>query len=305
MGRLAPRKPLVRLELSGARRAEAYTIGGPRSYTVEEYNIDLEGILYQEPPSAEVTLAPKGLLLNFSLLPWEPVCRWHNGPLEGGDDPRRRLYCPAPASGGYCRQHKRSLRALYEACMGGGFSSLEYCKAVDREVRNEYIIYLAWWPSKASINVKVGVTRKHRLLERLAEQPHLAATELTVFDRLYEARKAEMIIAREGIARQHTRKTGLGTWGLSKALVELEAAAERASRLLGVEWHGRLVRIKPPEAPLGISPVESSRLAGSKMVLAGYWGGMLILRTLQGSSLALARSSDILHRKSLNGVYKD
>lgn len=304
MGRIVPRKPLVRLTASGVRRVEAYTIGGRRSYAVEEYSVGLEGLLYQEPPSAEVSLAPRGSLLSFSPLPWEPVCRWHNGPLEGGDDPRSRLYCPATASGGYCRQHGRSLRALYEACMGGGHQGLEACKVVDREVRGEYVLYLAWWPSKSSSNVKVGVTRRPRLLERLAEQPHVAATELAVFDSLYEARKAEMSVAKAGIARQHTRKTGIQAWGLSRALVELEAAAEKASRLLGLEWRGMLVRVKPSEAPREAPPVEPAKLAGSRMTLKGYWGGMLMLEAPHSSRIVLVRSSDVLHAKSLDKVYQ-
>ena len=232
------------------------------------------------------------------------MCRWHSGPLEGGDDPRGRLYCPATAAGGYCRQHVRSLRALYEACMGGGRHGLEACRVVDREVRGEYTLYLAWWPSKASINVKVGVTRKPRLLERLAEQPHVAATELAVFDSLYKARVAEATVAKEGIARQHTRKTGISSRGLSRALVELEAAAERASRILGVEWRGRLIRIKPPEAPKHAPPIEPARLAGSRAALKGYWGGMLMLEAPHSSIIALVRASDLLHRKSLNGIHK-
>ena len=69
MSRIVPRKALVRLEASGGRRVEAYTIGGLRSYTVEEYGVSLEGLLYQEPPSAEVSLAPKDSILSFSPLP--------------------------------------------------------------------------------------------------------------------------------------------------------------------------------------------------------------------------------------------
>jgi len=281
------------VEPAGVASYAYHGLAGGGSYRVEEYSVSLRGLILQDPPSADVYLY-RGL---FTLPPqggvYEAYCRWHNGPLAERDDPLTRLYCPEPAPQGYCRRHRRSLRALYEECMSrSGLRSLEACRALDERERLEYTVYLL----VAGGSVKVGVTRSWRLLDRLAEQPHDVATPLAVVEGAYRARKLEMEAARRGIASERPSRRVKGKrLHPAAAAALLEAAALRAARLLGLEWEGRLLRVKPPDPLPPEAPPE--RLEGSPLKPLTYWGGLLILDANGGQAALHTRS--LLHRASI------
>lgn len=279
------------VEPAGDARYEYQGVTGSGVYRVREYTVSLVGLLLQDPPSADVYLYGGAFTLPEE--GFEAYCRWHNGPLAERDDPEKRLYCPELAPQGYCRRHKRSLRALYEECMSrSGRRSLEACRTLDEREKLEYTVYLM----VAGGPVKVGVTRSWRLLDRLAEQPHDAATPLAVVEGAYAARRLELEAARRGLARERPSRRVRAKRlppGLAAAL--LEAAAERASRELGVEWSGEILRVKPPD--LLPQEVRPERLRGAALRPRGYWGGLLVVEHRGG--LAALNTRDLMHRASI------
>ncbi len=296
---LVPRKFLVDIKPVGSRSVTIGFLGGSENLEVDLYDIAFKGLLVQDPPSSDVFFVEAGRAALLRNSYWHGYCRWHNGPLGEEDDASRRLYCPEVASG-YCRRHKRTLRSLYDTCFGGGERTLWACRAVDEALRVEYSLYLAWWPSPSG-NVKVGVTRRFRLHERLAEQPHVAATEIAVFDSALKAREAEIAVSKSGIARQASRRnTVRGHIALPKALAELEAASEKASRLLGLESDARFFSIKAPHSMIGLAPTPPDRVMGRIVVFEDYWGGMVLARA--GSTPVVLKASDMLHKASIESL---
>ncbi len=280
------------VEYRGRASYEYRGLAGGGEYLVDEYTVSFRGLLLQDPPSADVYLYN-----GFFTLPgrggYEAYCRWHNGPLAEKDNPEERLYCPELAPQGYCRRHRRSLRALYDECISrSGAKSLEACRALDERVKLEYTVYLA----VAGGSVKVGVTRSWRFLDRLAEQPHDAATLIAVVEGAYRARRLELEASKRGIASERpSRKARARRIHPGAAAALLEAAAEKASRVLGLDWDGQIVRIRPPdELPPEAAP---ARLHGSKLRAVGYWGGFLIVK---GDRVdAAIHSRELMHRASI------
>jgi len=269
-------------------------IGGVEEIRVERYLVELKGLIVQRPeiPDAyrlqdpTITIAPQ---------PWKEYCHWHSGPLDEKDDPATRIYCTVAAEG-FCRQHKRSLRALYEYCMSlRGNKALGACKLVDKEVRTEYAVYLT---DGGSNKPKVGVTRAFRVYERIAEQWHNAATILTTVDSAYKARRIEMEISKSGIATEvQARKRQPG---LAASLRMLASAAEEAARLIGVEWDGRLFRVVPRSlvAMRSMREVRPEALVGVPLELRDYWAGYLLAEDRTGRPVIL-RAKRLVHRDSI------
>ena len=292
MGASVLRLVRKRVVPGGVASYEYQGLAGGGVYEVEEYRVELLGLLLQDPPSADVYLYTGAFTLPGPG-GFEQYCRWHNGPLAERDDPEKRLYCPEVAPQGYCRRHRRSLRALYDECMSrSGLRSLEACRALDEREKLEYTVYLL----VAGGAVKVGATRSWRLLDRLAEQPHDAATVLATVEGAYEARRLELEVARRGIASERPSRRARGRRlhpGAAAAL--LEAAAERAARELGLGWGGRVLRVSPPsDLPGEVSP---ARLAGKTLRARGYWGGLLIVDA-DGSPASLG-TRELMHRASI------
>ena len=123
----------------------------------------------------------------------------------------------------------------------------------------------------------MGVTRLFRLHDRIAEQPHGVATLLAVYDSAYQARRAEMMVSRRGLASERrTRRPRHASLVESARLVA--GGAERIAGFLGVDWDGRLFRVTSPAEPVVRSTRESrpEALEGRRLRLAGYWGGYLV-----------------------------
>ena len=277
---MTSRRAILRLvwksvEPSGVRRLEYTGLTGREEWAIEEYSIVYRGLIIQYPEMPDAFLY-EDRTLEFAPGPWEQYCRWHSGPLWEKDDPTRRLYCTARAEG-YCRQHKRSERALYEYCMSlNGERALSACRALDNIARVEYALYLT---DGGAGRLKVGVTRLFRLRERIAEQPHGVATLVAVFDSAYQARRAEMTISRRGLASERRARKPRHGLGLAEAARIVASGAERIASLLGVEWDGTLFRVASPAERLVRAGREArpENLEGRRLRISGYWGGYLVL----------------------------
>ncbi len=305
MRRIVPRKILFSVKELGEVEVAVPGIFGPRAYTLVEYTVEMRGLMYQRLPEAVARTASAPVTVKIAARPWQKYCRWHNHELvELEETPR--VYCTAPAGpGDYCRVHRGSLKESYERCLRST-GSLEPCRAVDREAARksidlEYSLYLAWWRTGGQVNVKVGVTRSFRLIERVSEQPHVVATEVARFHSLEEARRWELRVSREGIARQQTRRTRVSEFSIAVAVRELASAAEKVASLIGVKWEGVMFRVKPPPAMRGLEPASPARVEGSTFRLTEYWGGMVALEAGDGARIAL-RASNLLHRASVDSL---
>ena len=281
----------------GARSYPVSPLAAGEEFEIEEYMVRLDSLILQPPGYPDVgryrgplRLAPR---------PWAPYCKWHNGPLNGRDEPWRRIYCTARVEEGrdYCRQHRRSERFLYDLCMSlKGERALEACRRLDQAVRAEYAVYML---VQQGGHLKVGSTRAWRVLERVAEQPHAAATVLGVFDSAYRARRAEMAVSSSGIASEHrprSRRLRLPQPG--PAAAALSRAAEEASRLLVLSWDGRILRVKPPEGAYP-SAIPPERLVERPLEARGYWGGLLYLEEPGSGRGYWVDERRILHRESV------
>lgn len=284
-----------RVEDQGVKTVEYTGLEGRESWEIREYMVEPEYLIIQrlDQPDAYRVEARE---LGFAPLPWRSYCRWHNAPLWEKDEPWRRLYCVVE-SDSYCRQHRRSPRALYEACTSTqSLRDLELCRRIDELGRTEYVVYLT---DAGAGRVKVGITRGFRVEERLAEQAHNVATILHTVDSLYEARRMELEISRRHLASQVKSKKPREV-SLPLAAATLASTAEKIASAMGVEWSGELFRVvsSVEHVVLGSREAGPEELAGKAFNLAGYWGGHLVLEDESGSSLHVS-DKRLLHRDSL------
>ncbi|MEB3787669.1 MAG: hypothetical protein GSR78_02810 [Desulfurococcales archaeon] len=268
-------------------------LGSGGETTIEVYSIRLHGIIatsvgFIEPVQLRDTISIAGG-------PWRSYCRWHDGPLDRRDNPLERAYCPMEADG-FCGRHKRSERALYDACMSGsGWRSLEACRKLDKTIRTEYAVYMLDYGGQKP---KVGATRLFRFRDRIAEQPHTVATLLAVTDSALQARRIETALRESGIAVERPRRrTQVVMGNLAAAASRLSSAAEKAARVIGVDWRGTLFRVEPPDTLENARTVDPRILAGARLRLSDYWGGLLVLESPQG--LVAVSEKELLHRDSL------
>lgn len=277
------------LVLRGASTVKVRSLYGEETVALDDYHVSSLRLVVQPLGYADVIGVDAGDV-SIAPLPWSSYCRWHDGPLDRRGDPESRIYCEA-LSDGYCRQHKRSQRAVYEACVSqSGSRSLEACRLLDRTVKAEYSLYLVQLGGR----VKVGITRSWRLLDRVAEQPHSLATEIAVFDSAYEARMAEIELSSGGVASQRGPSAKLAG-GSNPSL--LLSASIKASEILGVEWRRRFFRVvRPPEA-LSAKRIPAPVISGERVSILGYWGGYFLIRSSRG--LVGVSDKELMHRDSL------
>ncbi len=282
------------IEPAGSVKVEKRGLFGPEEWSIDVYRSIYDSLVIQYPDMPDAFRYTNDIV-SLAPLPWRSFCRWHNGPLWRKDEPWHRLYCTVSVEG-YCRQHKRSPRALYEYCMSlQGDRGLGACKMLDEIGRTEYVVYLT---DGGAGRVKVGVTRRFRVYERISEQPHNIATILYTTDSAYDARMTEIRISRAGIASQHRSRKPKRV-GIAEAIAAVSSAAERASKLLGVEWNGRFFRVESQlgGALYGLREARAEALQGETLRIRGYWMGRLVLEA--GGSLILLRDKEILHKDSL------
>jgi hypothetical protein len=270
--------------------------GGGGSVAVKRYRVTGTSVLLQRVDMVEVV--ERSVFVVRTRAAENAFCRWHDGPLDRRDDPGRRIYCNTPVGRGlgYCREHRRSDRALYEYCMSlSGYKALEACRELDSRLKLEYGLYLL---DSGHERPKVGVTRLFRLTERVAEQPHSVATLLGVFDSAYQARKAEITVSRElGLASE--RGAGRLRFGrdVAASIARVRSVALKAAKRLGLYWDESFLRVEPPEA-LGQARMSMPKDAEHLEVrVEGYWGGLLLLRDRRGVMLGV-RDRALLHRSS-------
>ncbi len=268
-------------------------LGAGGETTIEVYKVSLHGVIATPVGFIEPVQLKDSIYIAGG--PWRSYCRWHDGPLDRRDNPLERAYCPMEADG-FCGRHKRSERALYDACMSGsGWRSIEACKKLDKTVSTEYAVYMLDYGGQKP---KVGVTRLFRFRDRIAEQPHMVATLLAVTDSALQARRIEIALRESGIAVERPRRRAHAMIGNPAAAASrLSSAAEKAARFIGVDWRGTLFRVEPPDTLENARTVDPRILAGARLGLAGYWGGMLILESPKG--LVAVGEKELIHRDSL------
>ena len=282
-----------RLEAAGVSRVKASILGPTIFHEVKRYRVTEARALLQPIDMVEVVEVARFRIDGGRL--WREYCRWHSGPIDHRDDPRERIYCGnRVAEGqGYCREHRRSERALYEYCMSmSGSKALEACKVLDSKTRLEYALYML---DKGDGKPKVGVTRSFRLLERIAEQPHTVATLLHVFDSAYQARKAEMLLSRDlGIATEKGARKARYTADPGRALARIRYVAEKAAKLLGIRWEESFFRVDPPELMKTAKQLEQLKDTIEVDVKA-YWGGFLVVNA-ENLGILSVKDRRLLHK---------
>ncbi len=296
-------KNIVELGVQSLRSKDILSFMGSRkSYNVKEYMIKLEGLIVQE-PSGELLLVEPGTVIR--LVEGQEYCKWHNGPLNRRDNPLERKYCINPSRSllGYCLKHLRSDRALYDRCVSGmGTEALEACRLIDKKYHDlEHVVYLIVLPTG---KVKVGITRKFRIYERIAEQQHLLATQLAITKSVFEARRIELKIASmakisdkglRGLVRK-TSTTMEQAYNLLENMIN-NIRNKLYSKISPGNIHDLFFRIIPSRYL--VQAKELKTLNGSKeFILRDYWGGYLFLEDSNGEIYAI-KTTRILHKKSL------
>ncbi len=284
-----------KIEPLGLEKVRMRGISTVESFNIDTYKVVFDSLILQHPSSTD-PLRYKG---PFRILqvPWISYCKWHSGSLDSRDRPWERIYCNLRAEG-YCRQHRKSDRYLYDMCMSlKGERALEACKILDRRIKTEYAVYML---DSGGKKPKVGSTRAFRLFERIAEQSHLVATLLAIYESAREARSAEMKISTLGFAMEHQRR-GRARLSRAQAASRLSGIAEKVSHILGQEWDGKLFMIRPSyEVP----PIlKYDKLVGQKLYPVDYWGGLIIIKSLRGKFSIEERP--LLHKLSFKIILEE
>ncbi len=274
---------------------------GGGAVEVSIYRSTLAGLLVQEPGSDTLYYVGEGDRVVFRRS-YEELCHWHNGPLDKPDDPLKRKYCVKPAYTqlGYCREHSDSLRAHYSRCLStAGAQGRSSCLLIDKRVKTSYSIYLASYRH----GLKVGVTRTWRLHNRLAEQPHAAATELARTNSIAEARSLEEEIGRMPGFTERPHKRGLAEALEADIAAEAErirAAAERIARRLGLRWEGDVFSVRPRGDLIPYyrrARIVDPFAAAQAAEIIDYWGGHLLV--YMGNEYRLVKTKPLLHMDTL------
>jgi len=289
-------------EIGGAVGLEAYVASSNKeTFMLKTYRILFKGLLLQDPGSGDLILLKPGDRLVIRRAT-EQRCRWHPAPLNSEDDPLTRKYCLKRASTGlgYCREHANSLRAVYDACFSAsGIQSREACLWLDRALGGQlsYAVYIADYGGR---RLKVGSTRLFRWVDRIAEQPHLAAALVHVTRSAVDARSTERTIAS---GREFSEIPSRNRLRLAMHSLKLEAAKRvaRAAKMLsarGYMWNKEIVRIELPENFQNAVETRPEKLDASRLEIRGYWGGYLLLED-EGSGKHLIALRRLLHANSV------
>ena len=165
------------------------------------------------------------------------------------------------------------------------------CRRLDRELRMPYALYILSYGGNV---VKVGLTRRFRVYDRIAEQPHIVATRFMEFTSAYEARSMEQVIGSSEYASE--RRLRGGKESLQEALSQLLAIVDKLSVKFGVNHEHRFFRVIPKEEVTGfkIRIADLGELNGLEMELYSYMYGNIVFKA--DSRYYLVRSKDIMHR---------
>jgi len=267
--------------------------GGRVSVKLRVERVSRLGFLVQRPPEplAAVVWEPRLRVLSAS---GQRYCRYHEGFGE------RVEYCaePATARGGYCREHARSWKALYELCSQGVDAACE--EAARAAPPEEFAVYALDFGG----GLKVGLTQLWRLPHRVAEQPHVSAA-LVARGPLAEMRSLERALgkrraATEGMGVRVSERMRLSANFLERAGAR-EAAARLASLLaeLGLEGEYEAITLLPrtlePRRFASAEPAPLRSLEGRELELLDYWAGVLAFEDARSGEPLFARKQDLLH----------
>ncbi len=316
--RLVYKKPrLVSLRkipaMSGLEEFFATSFTKKYLYLVE-YEVDFKGLIVQDMRVNRLILLKPGSMLRVRD-PEETVqkCRWHNGPLHKLDDPMQRRYCVRLSVSrvhGYCVEHSSSLRALYDKCFtGAGHYSLEACRKLDESLGTR-VVYAVYLLDYGSDKFKIGSTRIFRFIERIAEQPHLAATIVYTSTSASKAREMEMSLGKLrwfSEKPRHNRLASVLKGSIIDGARRVFALVEEISRKTGMKPPpiSSIITVRQPKKEVSVATcVESiEKIVDATLRLVGYWGGMLFLS--DDDKTYCVRESQLIHRDSIIALVKD
>ncbi len=285
-------------------------LGNALRKTIERYKLVFYGIVAQDEATGELHLiGPDEKIVLVKA--YEEYCHWHNGPLGERDNPLQRTYCLSQATTelGYCSRHKTSIRAIYSKCFSSaGLESLRSCWMLDEKLGEsiEYAVYLlAYGHNK----YKVGSTRKWRIHDRIAEQPHVAAAILYESRSAVKTRDVEIRAGRlSGLTeRPRRRLVDVVSTPLAQAVLGLEKTVEKARRVLGItDMHEtRIFRVEPVngyESIIRVKETGFNELVGKPLVIRDYYAGFLILEEPNTNTRYALKGTQILHTNCLKTI---
>jgi len=251
------------------------------------------GLLVQRPPEVYATAVwePR---IRINSVGEQRYCRYHE------DFDEKVEYCAKTASarGGYCREHARSWKALYELCSQGVDSACE--EAARFSSQEDFAVYALDYGG----GLKVGLTQLWRLPYRVAEQPHVSAA-LVAKGPLAEMRGLEKVLGRRRAATEGLGVKVAERMRLSANLLERVSAQGAAARLasllveLGLEGECEALTLLPRRleprrfASAELAPLRS--LEGRELKLLDYWSGVLAFEDVRSGELLFARKQEVLH----------
>jgi len=276
---------------------------------IVRYKSIFRGIVVQEVGGRDLYLVKPGdkiVLLNNQI----EYCRHHNTPLNQKDDPLKRNYCVKPADTklGFCNQHRESMRAYYSLCFESfSIDNINYCQMLDElsHYSIEYSIYLL---SYGVDGFKVGSTRSFRLLERIAEQPHVLATWIYSFNSAVKAREIESKIGRiEGlheIPRREFKKV-LNT-PVNSVVYRFDKFKEKIEKAIGLNiLENPLIRIESTiESTLYLKAIETSvdQVLDKILEVVDFYQGYLLLSDIRSNTYYVVKASKLLNRDVLKTI---
>jgi len=276
---------------------------------IVRYKSVFKGIVVQETGSRDLHLVKPGdkiVLLNNQI----EYCRHHDTPLNQRDDPLKRNYCvkPADTKHGYCNQHRESMRAYYSLCFESfSIENINYCRMLDElsHYSIEYSIYLL---SYGVDGFKVGSTRSFRLLERIAEQPHVLATSIYSFNSAVKAREIESKIGRiEGLHEIPRRefKRVLNT-PVNSVVYKFDKIKEKIEKSIGLKTlDNPLIRIESTiESTVYLKAVETSveQVVDRILEVVDFHQGYLLLSDTRSNTYYVIKASKLLNKDVLKTI---
>lgn len=285
-------------------------LGNTLGETIEKYKLVFYGMVVQDEATGELQLiGPDEKIVLVKA--YEEYCHWHDGPLGERDDPLQRTYCLSPAATelGYCGRHKTSIRAIYSKCFSSaGLESLRSCWMLDEKLGEsiEYAVYLLAYGHN---RYKVGSTRKWRIHDRVAEQPHVAATILYESRSAVKTRDVEIRAGRlSGLSeRPRRRLVDVISSPLAQAVVGLAKTVEKTRRALGItgEYEAHIFRVEPAngyESLIRVKEAGFHELIGRPLIIRDYYAGFLILEEPSSSTRYALKGTQLLHINCLRTV---
>lgn len=271
------------------------------------YKLVFYGLIAQEEGSHILHLIVPGEKIMF-VENYVEYCRWHNGPLERKDNPLEREYCVREAVSelGYCSKHRNSIRAIYSKCFStAGLESLRNCWILDEKYKDKinYTVYLLAYNKD---KFKVGTTRTWRLLDRIAEQPHIVATTLYTSNSAVETRNIEIKAGKlEGLTEKpHRKLKETIKTPIPPVLLKLEKTLTKTQRILGIKQTKQptIFRIEPNTEITEYHKAKETNLKqiiGKQLIIQDYYAGHLLLEETNTNTKYLLKTNQILHKPSI------